>query len=75
MLLIVDVVGPELTVKGHVFDGVPADPLRTWTVNEPTAKTAAPPNWVAVRVSPETTQAVLVEHPGPRKNTSALEVL
>jgi hypothetical protein len=58
-----------------VFDGVPPGPLRTCTVNDPAARTAAPLNCVEVRVNPDTTHDVLVEQPGPRKNTSALDVL
>jgi hypothetical protein len=58
---------PLLTVNDDVFDGVPPEPLRTCTLNDPAASTAAPLSWLVVRVNPDTTQAVLVEQPGPRK--------
>jgi hypothetical protein len=64
-----------LTEKVRVFEGVPAEPFRTCTVKEPDPNTAAPFNCVVVRVNPVTTHDVLVAHPGPKKNTSALEVL
>src|SRR4051794_21159676 len=64
-----------LTVRGQVLDGAPTDPLRTCTVNDPEAKIATPWSWVAVLFKLETTQAELVAQPGPRKKTSALEVL
>jgi hypothetical protein len=62
------------TVNDRVLEGVPPEPLRTCTVNDPAASTAAPLNCVEVRVSPDTTHEVLVEHPGPKKNTSAFDV-
>jgi hypothetical protein len=65
---------PLLTVNDEVFDGVPLGPLRTCTVNDPAASTAAPFSWLAVRVNPDTTHAVLFGQPGPRKKTSAFEV-
>ena len=64
-----------LSVRGQVFDGAPADPLRTCTVNEPDAKIAFPFSWFEVLFKLETTQAEAVAQPGPRKKTSALEVL
>lgn len=75
-----DVVSPLMlgaglaTVNDRVLDGVPLDPFRTWTVNDPAASTAAPLNCVEVRVSPDTTQDEFVEQPGPKKNTSAFDV-
>src|SRR5258705_41778 len=64
-----------VTVIGHVPEGVPAGPFRTCAVNEPAASVAGPLNCVPLRVSAETTHDVLVAHPGPRKNTSAFDVL
>ncbi len=72
--LIVGVGVPLVTVNDEVFDGVPLEPLRAWTVNDPAASTAAPLSWLVVRVNPETTHAVPVGQPGPRKKTSAFEV-
>lgn len=73
--LITGATGGFDTVSEKVSDDAPPEPLRTCTVNEPAAKTAAPLTCVVVLVSPETTHDVLVGHPGPRKNTSAFDVL
>jgi hypothetical protein len=76
MLLMLGVPATWFTTKGHVPDGVPPEPLRTCTVKEPAAKVAGPLSVVALRVNaPDTTQDDVVEQPGPRKNTSAFEVL
>ena len=68
------VIASQFTVRFRVFDGVPPEPLRTCTVNEPAASVAGPLTLLAlvVRFPFGTTQSMGVPQPGPRKNTSTV---